>query len=200
VFAPSYGFDATMAPGGDGHIDGAWAFSVFDATGAGTGGHGPIGSINDGGWHHLLYVLDRTAGSVTYLDGVVSTYTQQQGTSFTAAGDISTGAPATIGQDPSGRYPELGSAEIDELGVWRRALTPLEAASVYMAGRADLGFVNGDVELSVETTPDGGLKLSWPSGTLQSADTITGPFSDVPASSPHIVEPAGPHTFYRVRL
>ncbi len=200
VFAPSYGFDGTM---GEGDVDGAWAFSVFDAAGAGTGGHGPIGSINDGGWHHLAYVLDRAAGTTVYLDGVPSPYTRQQGTTFGDAGTVSTGAPATIGQDPQGDYPERGSADIDELGVWRRALTPLEAASVYMAGVAKLGFENGqvaEVEVSVETTANGEVKLTWPSGTLQSADAVTGPFADLPATSPYLVTPTSPQKYYRVKL
>jgi hypothetical protein len=42
--------------------------------------------------------------------------------------------PATIGQEPTGLYQETGSGEIDDLGVWRRVLTPLEAASLYTAG------------------------------------------------------------------
>src|SRR5256885_4031102 len=30
--------------------------SVFDNNGAGVGGRGEIGSLNDGGWHHLVHV------------------------------------------------------------------------------------------------------------------------------------------------
>ena len=52
----------------------------------------------------------------------------------TEAGNIDTGRPVTIGQDPTGRYPESGSADMDDLGVWRKALTALEASSIYMAG------------------------------------------------------------------
>lgn len=200
VFAPSYGFDATANPATDTHIDGAWAFSVLDGAAAGVGGHGPIGSINDGNWHHLLYVLDRSEGSVTYLDGVPSAFTRQEGTTFGAAGDISTGAPATIGQDPAGQYGEFGSADIDELGVWRRPLTPLEAASVYVAGVAKLGFEDGEVTLDLEVTADKQLKLSWPAGTLQSADSISGSFTDVTTVSPYLVAPTAQQRFYRVKL
>jgi hypothetical protein len=42
--------------------------------------------------------------------------------------------PATIGQNPTRLYQETGSGEIDGLGVWRRALTPLEAVSLYTVG------------------------------------------------------------------
>jgi hypothetical protein len=71
---------------------------------------------------------------VTYLDGVAAHYVVAAGTSVAAAGNIDTGRPATIGQDPTGQYPESGSADIDDLGVWHRALTALEASSIYMAG------------------------------------------------------------------
>jgi hypothetical protein len=122
------------------------ALSLFDgATGAnGLGVYGDAGSINDGNWHHLVHTFDRVKGMVTYLDGVEAHYVARVGSSVAAAGDVDTGHPATIGQDPTGRYPESGYADIDDLGVWRRALTALEAASIYMAAVTNgLSFTGG---------------------------------------------------------
>jgi len=121
-FAPSYG-------------TGGWAFSLFDAaTGVnGLGVYGDDGSINDGNWHHLVHTIDRANGLVTYLDGVAARYSVQAGSTVSEAGNIDTGRPVTIGQDPTGKYAESGSADIDDLGVWRRALSALEATSIYMA-------------------------------------------------------------------
>jgi hypothetical protein len=132
-FAPTYG---TAATGGPGSVNGGWAFSLYDAatSSSGIGAYGDAGSINDGNWHHLVHAIDRVNGMVTYLDGVPARYSVQGGSSVAAAGNIDTGRPATIGQDPSGKYAESGSADMDDLGVWRRALTPLEASSIYMAG------------------------------------------------------------------
>jgi hypothetical protein len=132
-FAPTYGSSAT---GGAGSVDGGWALSVYNgATGAnGMGVYGDSGSINDGNWHHLVHTIDRVKGMVTYLDGVVSSYAVVDGSSIVAAGNVDTGRPAVIGQDPTGKYPESGSADMDDLGVWRRALSALEAGSIYMAG------------------------------------------------------------------
>jgi hypothetical protein len=131
-FAPTYGSQAT---GGAGTVSGGWASSVFDAaTGAnGIGVYGDAGSLNDGNWHHLVHTVDRVNGLVTYLDGVAVGYVVADGSNVAEAGNIDTGLPATIGQDPTGRYPESGSADIDDLGVWRRALTALEANSIYLA-------------------------------------------------------------------
>jgi hypothetical protein len=187
VFAPTYGFFATANPASSTAVDGGWAFSVFsDAGTSGIGGHGPVGSINDGGWHHLVYVLDRAGGSsLTYLDGLVSPFTLQQGTTIAAAGNIDTGAPATIGQDPTGHYGEIGSADIDDLGVWRRALTPLEAASIYVAGSSSkLSFVGAaPVVLTIGTTTNNQVTLVWPGtgGVLQSAARFKVPSRTSPA-------------------
>jgi hypothetical protein len=131
-FAPSYGSQGTQSSGTD---NGGWAFSLFDAA-TGSSGivvYGDADSINDGGWHHLVHTIDRVNGMVTYLDGVAAHYAVQGGSSVAAAGNIDTGQPATIGQDPTGKYRESASADIDDLGVWRRALTALEASSIYMA-------------------------------------------------------------------
>lgn len=202
VFAPTYGSDAstsTTTP-----VNGGWAFSVFDGASAGIGGHGPIGSINDGNWHHLVYVLDRQAGCVTYLDGLISSFTRQQGTIFGDAGDITTGAPAVIGQDPSGAYNEKGSADIDDLGVWRKALTQLEAASIFMAGasnRLSFGYVQpGPVTLGIQAVTGGKATLTWSTGTLQASDNIEGGFADVPsATSPYTVSATSTRKFYRIK-
>ncbi|PWU14340.1 MAG: hypothetical protein C5B50_17320 [Verrucomicrobia bacterium] len=132
-FAPTYGSQAT---GGAGSINGGWAFSLFDAATAsnGLGVYGDAGSINDGNWHHLVHTIDRTNGLVTYLDGVVAHFVVGGGSSIASAGNIDTGHPANIGQDPTGQYPESGSADMDDLGVWHKTLTALEAGSIYMAG------------------------------------------------------------------
>lgn len=133
VFAPTYGSQGTQ---GSGSANGGWAVSVLNAGNPANGfaAYGDPGSINDGTWHHLVHTFDRVNGiAVTYLDGVAAHSTPQAG-SLASAGNIDNGKPATLGQDPTGQYEESGSGDIDDLGVWRRSLTALEAASIYMAG------------------------------------------------------------------
>jgi len=60
---------------------------------------------------------------VTYLDGVLANSTKISGTTLKDAGNIDNGLAATIGQDPTGAYGETGSGDIDDLGVWKKALT-----------------------------------------------------------------------------
>jgi hypothetical protein len=133
VFAPTYGGQGTQ---GGGSANGGWAVSVLNAANPANGfaAYGDANSINNGAWHHLVHTFDRANGvAVTYLDGVEANYTPEAG-SIATAGNIDTGRAATIGQDPTGQYQETGSGDMDDLGVWRRSLTALEAASIYMAG------------------------------------------------------------------
>jgi len=44
------------------------------------------------------------------------------------------------------------------------------------------------------------MTLSWPRGTLQQADEVTGPYFDVTQSSPFVVTPNAARKFYRIRL
>jgi hypothetical protein len=44
------------------------------------------------------------------------------------------------------------------------------------------------------------MMLSWLRGTLQQADEVTGPYSDLPQSSPYFVTPTAARKFYRIRF
>ena len=97
-------------------------------------------------------------------------------------------------------YGESGEAYIDDLGVWRKALTPLEAASIFIAAVSNnLSYVGAPITLSMQKSGSQ-LKFTWPAGTLQSADIVTGPYTDVTPVSPLSVTPTAAKKFYRVRL
>jgi hypothetical protein len=210
VFAPTFGTTVGSTTG----VPGGWAYSIFDApqasSGNGAGIYGAEGSINDGNWHSLVYVIDRKKGGTVYLDGTNAPSTVNGGTTITAAGDIDTTNSATIGQDPTGLYnleeptinaAQSASAYIDDLGVWRRALTPLEAASIYMAGISNqVSFTGASATLSINVMSSSQLQLTYP-GSLQSATNLSGPWSSVPgATSPFTVSPTGANMFFRAKL
>jgi len=177
VLGYSYGYGGGFD--GLGPVPGSWAFSILDAAGVGIGGYGKIGAINDNSWHHLVHVFDRKNGVSTFLDGLPVSFkkplTALTLTSFQAAGDVDSGNWFTIGQDATGRYGEVGSGDIDDIGVWRRALTPLEAASIYIAGLSNqLSYVNGNYTITVSASPSAGGTVggggSFPS---ESSQTVT---------------------------
>jgi hypothetical protein len=210
VFAYTYGVTVGSTPG----YPGGWAYSVLDAGGAGLGGRGELGSINDGYWHHLVHVFDRKNGAATYLDGLPVVFHKQQGTSIQAAGSFDTGEWFTIGQDPTGLYASatagfqsqgvagVASGDIADLGVWKAALTPLQAAAIYVGAVSNnLSFAGGPIPpLQAQALPGNKVQLTWSVGTLQSAPVVTGPYADIPqASSPWVVTNS-PTKFYRSRL
>ena len=161
--------------------------------------------INDGNWHHFLVSLDRAGYAVTYLDGVPI-----DSTSIAGGGDMDqSGNAFNIGQDASGTYPYTGVAvskaemEIDDLGVWRRALSPTEAQSIYIVGQNYARSFDsyGPVKLTLQ--PSGsGFDLIWQAGTLLSSDTVNGTYLPVPgASAPYFhVTPTATRQFYKVQL
>ncbi len=205
VLAYSYGLNGSAIPA----YAGSWCATIFDLSGNGIGGYGEVGAINDGNWHHLVHVFDRKKGLFNYLDGLaVPFHKEDGGTSEQAAGDIDTGNWFTIGQDPTGTYsltPNVvtASGDIDDIGIWRRALTPLEAASIFMAGASNkLSFAYSPPVTNAPTLTlqrvGSQVQLSWDVGTLYSANNVTGPYTTVVSTtSPYVITPTSSKKFYR---
>jgi len=189
------GFGFTFAPS---YAAGGWSWSLGNGAGY-VGVYGAANSINNGNWHHLLHTFDRSgeiATAVTYLDGV-----QVDSRSATTAGDIDSGAPVNIGQDPTGGYPETGAADIDDLGIWRRVITAYEAQSIYAAGQQSGASFDTTAPIQLIVQKSGNdVELIWQAGTLQQADTLDGVYSPVPgAVAPYYKVPVTlGMKFYRV--
>lgn len=184
-FSPGYTFAPSYQQGG-------WSWTLN-----GTGIYGTQSTINDGGWHHLVHTFDRTGYGITYLDG-----NQVDSRSVATVGSIDQAAPTCVGQDPTGHYGETGEADIDDIGVWRRVLTPLEAAGIYMAGASNsVSFATPTSVISI--VPSGAqLQITWTgTGTLQAAGAVTGTYTNVPgATSPYFTSPTGTQRFFRIQV
>jgi len=194
----TFGVGFTFSPG---YKLGGWGYSVFDVTGNGIGAYGEAHTLDDFTWHHLCYVIDRVNGNTIYLDGRIGNFTNQANPSG-PIGDIDWPVQprACIGQDPTGGYTEPGTADIDDLGVWRKALTSAEVAAIYLAAQSNsISFVGAPITLS-STRSGNNLILNWNAGMLQSADTVTGPYSNVTPTPPYTAPTTGPRKFYRVKL
>jgi len=203
VFAPSFG-----GPGGTvGAWPDSWAYSIFNtADSAGVGAYGVQKLFYDGNFHNLVYVVDRTAAGVTvYFDGAPAVQTAVGAqANLSTIGSINTTNVATIGQDPTGLYAQNGTAAIDDLGVWARALSKVEAESIFLAGSQNqLSFTSTPLTFSLQEIHTSGtqLQLTWGGGALQSATSLTGPWTAVAgATSPYVVTPTNTHEFYRVKF
>ena len=179
TFAPSYKL-------------GGWSYSLNGVVQL----YGPDHNVSDGNWHHLVHTFNRTGSAITYLDGL-----QADARSMTTAGNLDNANAVNIGQDPVGNYAEDGNYDIDDLGIWKKALTPLEAASIYIAGASNsVSFVSAPGTFVLESLPGGLIRLSWNVGVLQSAANVIGPYTDVPgATSPYTTSAASAQRFFKLR-
>jgi hypothetical protein len=185
---PGYFFGPTYDAGG-------WRWTLYNADGSGgLQGPGADNSINDGNWHHVAHTFNRAGVGLTYLDGL-----QVSSVSIASVGDLDAGQPTNIGQDPTGSYSETALFDLDDMGVWRRVLTPLEVASIYAAGASHgANFVSSPVRIAAQSV-SGQVQLVWSGGILQSADRVNGSYTDLPyAASPYSVAPSA-MKFFRVR-
>ncbi len=118
----------------------------------------PATKLRDGTWHHLLVSFLhapflQSAYVYCYVDGVLVNKKAENvgGTWDTSAAPFThhggptppmqSGFAVNIGEDGTGIYTDNGSAYnlgalIDDLGIWRRALTANEAKGIFNAGNA----------------------------------------------------------------
>jgi alkaline phosphatase D len=105
---------------------------------------GPANTLTDGAWHHLATVFNRTGLSLTYLDGQLvssNTITAELGSLATPEG-----LALNIGQDGRAGYTDNGAvgilqAGIDDVAIWRRALTGAELSAIHARGVAGRGLL-----------------------------------------------------------
>jgi hypothetical protein len=195
--------DATNSTGGFGMAivpafdTGGWAWSLYDSTGKGTGVQGPGGTINDGNWHNVVETFTRSNNCVTYLDGEAV-----NATSIAGIGGVDTAGPYNIGQDPTGTYAQSGTFNLDDMGVWRRALTDYEAKSIYEVGQAYGKSFNttGLLTIALYPSPANKYDITWQTGTLMESSQVTGPWTPVPGAAAPLYQftPASTNTFFKV--
>jgi len=180
---------------------GGWQWGLNDGAGNNLTVSGAANSINDSNWHHFALVVNRTSGRANaYLDGAaVST----RDISTLGSIDNNNYWPISVGQDPTGLYPEAAAIKVDDIGIWRKALTSLELASIASAGRVGGNSFDtvGPIPLSI--TPIGGnLVISYGAGTLLEAANVTGPYTPVvgAAAPQYSTSPSGAAKFYRVQI
>ena len=161
-------------------------------------------------WHHLAFSADG-AQLRLYVDGVqvvVEDYLAEINPpdipylSIGARLDLDTSEPPVLGPDPDA--PNLMLGPLDDIALWTRALTADEVARIYAAGK--LGqpvesvivkppVVAGTLEVKLDQS---NVTVSWDHGTLQTAPTVAGPWTDSAATSP-VTEPISPQgaKYYR---
>lgn len=188
-----------VATGGDGRIQ-------WNIAGSATGGAGsrrdydsPGGIFNDHNWHHIVVVFKRVPGAgvaTTFVDGVQVDSRNYSGVDNNV--DTPASQATNLGQDGVGTYTDGNSVggvgALDEVLIWRRALSAVEAAGLYAAGVLGLPANQATPELVVQLPPGrikpaatpGGLHLKWDARAgvrLQSTPALSPPnWQDVPGT------------------
>ena len=173
-----------------GSANNAFRFFVRDDPG---NAHLADGNIApDGNWHHLVGVCDEVNGVITlYVDGSANASGSVSG------GILSTSIPMSIGSRPSVQgapYDQNFVGTIDDVAIYNYALSASEVQLHHSVG------TNGPVSLTARPS-SGKWVLSWPLGTLQSANVVTGPYTNVPgAISPLTNTTSIGSKFFRVQV
>jgi len=153
-------------------------------------------NMADDQWHHVVTTFQRGGVARTFIDGVLRD-TRPIINAGSSPTTIDAGLAVNVGQDGTGTYTDGGgvgitNALIDDVGIWRRALTPEEATAIYTAGNAgqhlqQVVVVPGTNLGAVQVARVGGnVQFAWSGGTgirLQKSTTLAqGSWSDVPGT------------------
>ena len=183
--------------------------------------------LEDGNWHHCVVVFNRLGNAGTYVDGnlvhvgALATAAPAAIGGFYAPTTIDTDPPTNrvatatgawnIGEDSSGWYglhDSVGvtNAMIDDLGIWRRALTPGEVQAIYVAGNTGNSLETASPVANPRPLDPASISLSGTNVVvnkgntmLLSAPSVTGPWTEATAArgTNQFVEPATSQKFYR---
>jgi hypothetical protein len=160
--------------------------------------------VSFGQWHLLTGTMDGVNGAVhVYIDGLDQTINTGIDTAFQATNYVRCGALLTGTPGPTGGLPFIGS--MDEARVENGIRSPGWVWASW-ATVADHDFATyGPVALAPVTLQsqliNGQLVLKWTAGSLQSAPSLSGPYTDVPsASNPYTNTPSAAQQYFRVRV
>jgi hypothetical protein len=170
-------------------------------------------SLTNGNWHHVVMTMDKTNLLVTsYIDGApvdtnASAFNGGTPLNLTGLGTFIANGDPVLGSSTGCTVDGGASGAVynfDDVAIWRRLLAPDEVASIYTLGTHGESFAGLDgqiVSLSLGRGAGSSLQINWTSGNLQSAPTVTGPWSNVSgATAPsYTVSPTNQAQFYRVQ-
>lgn len=159
-----------------------------------------------GQWYHIVLTYDGTTFTL-YVNGVAKASAPYSG--FVQNGNVPDGGASSYNYNynttpglPTGSGPvTLGwrnpvdfnpfDGVMDDVAIYNKALTPEQVENHYLNTTHISAVMSGS-----------NIVITWATGTLQSSDTINGPYTDVDgASAPSYTVPANqPQQFYRIKL
>jgi hypothetical protein len=93
---------------------------------------GSLGGLDGTAWHHIVYVQQATGERAFYIDGVLDTFTPEIVSRSEAGWEVmnTTAIGATLRQT-AGAFL---TGDIDDVALWKRALTPAEIQQLHVQG------------------------------------------------------------------
>lgn len=171
------------------------------ATGNGTAGNESTTAaiVPFGSWHMMTVAVDRPNHTAQfYIDGANVGSSTQIRSDFPTLGDLRLGQFYDGGFDMKGAIDEarIQSGVSSSNWVWASWMT-VASNSVFSSYSP---VSSTAVKLNVQLI-GGKLVLTWPQGTLQSAGTVAGTYSDITsATSPYTNAISGAQQYFRVRV
>jgi hypothetical protein len=152
--------------------------------------------VSDGKWHFVAVTFDQSAtgGAAWFIDGALDS-TNANGAAWTWPS-----APLEIGYTTDSYFGDYNGL-LNDFQYYSAILSASQIATLHTSG----GLVDASalqLQFNFAAAPGGGTVLTWRESTavLQSAPTVTGPWTDLPgASSPYTIVPAETQQFFRYR-
>ena len=180
--------------------------ALLCGTGDGTSGDQPETAtelVTSNQWHLVTAALNRTAGTIQfYVDGAPKPLSSFGSSAIKT--DFPTNQDMNLGRFVGGSFPFTGI--MDEARIQSGLESSNWVWASYMTVAANASFETYSAVVPPAATLDiqyssGNLILTWPTGTLQSAPVVTGPYTDAGgATSPYTLAPSGAQQYFRVKI
>jgi hypothetical protein len=173
--------------------DGSYSVGSWDgANSYGVSAPAPGGDVGTGNWVHLVGTYD--GANWTLYDNGVQLATAPNATGALAVNNANWAIGGRGRWKRATNLDRLFTGAIDEVAIYSHALSAARVAAHYSSGQ----YGPHPLTLSIS---GGSVTLTYSAGTLQQADSVSGPYTDVTgAASPYTVQASGPKKFYRLRF
>jgi hypothetical protein len=184
--------------------DGIIYFDTADGVGGNVSPRTAAHAVSFGQWHLLTGTLDGVGGTVhVYVDGVDQTISTGVDAAFQTTNYVRCGALLTGTPGASGGLPFNGT--MDEARIENSVRSPAWVwgswATVANSGFASYGSIVPAIVTLRYQVVGGELVLTWTTGALQSAPSVTGPYTNMTGvSSPYTNMVFGGQQFFRVKV
>jgi hypothetical protein len=158
----------------------------------------PGGDLGGTDWIHLAGTYNGTDWKL-YRNGLeVATGTDATGSILVTNAAWGIGARgrwrSAFGILAGAAFPDRAfTGGVDEVAIYNHALSAARVAAHYSAG------LLGAHPITIQRS-GANVIITWPAGTLQEANEVTGPFTDVGAGSPFSTPASALKHYYRIRL